>query len=136
VRVCLDTDVLVAAFATRGLCADVLRAVLTEHDLILGDVILAEFRRVLKTKLKVPADRIESAEAVFNTIEILPKPDKPSPLKIRDQDDRWIVATAVSGNADVLVTGDKDLLAVAGDAPLLILEPRAFWELLRSGERR
>jgi putative PIN family toxin of toxin-antitoxin system len=136
VRVCLDTNVLVAAFATRGLCADVLRAVLTEHDLVLGDVILAEFRRVLKSKLKVPADRIESAEAVFSTIEVLPKPDKPSSLKVRYQDDRWVVATAVCGNADVLVTGDKDLLAVAGDAPLLILEPRAFWELLRSGERR
>ena len=135
-RVCLDTNVLVAAFATRGLCADVLRAVLTEHDLVLGDVILAEFKRILRGKLKVPADRIESAEAVFSTIEIIPKPHKPSSLKVRDQDDRWIVATAVSGDADVLVTGDKDLLAVAGDAPLLILEPRAFWELLRSGERR
>jgi putative PIN family toxin of toxin-antitoxin system len=136
VRVCLDTNVLVAAFATRGLCADVLRAVLTEHELVLGDVILAEFRRVLKNKLKLPAERIESAEAVFNTTEILLKPEKPSSLKIRDHDDRWIVATAMSGNADVLVTGDKDLLAVASDAPLLILDPRAFWELLRSGERR
>lgn len=135
-RVCLDTNVLVTAFATRGLCADVLRAVLTEHELILGEVVLAQFRRVLKSKLKVPADRIKSAEAVFNTVEILTKPDRPSSLKVRDHDDRWIVATAVSGNADVLVTGDKDLLAVAGDAPLLILEPRAFWELLRSGERR
>jgi uncharacterized protein len=135
VRVCLDTNVLVAAFATRGLCADVLRAVLTEHELVLGEVILAEFRRALKTKLKVPADRIASAEAAFNTIDILPKPEKPSTLKIRDPDDRWILATALAGSADVLVTGDKAILAVADDAPLLILEPRAFWELLRSGKR-
>ena len=135
-RVCLDTNVLVAAFATRGLCADVLRAVLTEHELVLGEVILVEFRRALKTKLKVPVDRIESAEAVFNTIEIVPKPERPSALKIRDPDDRWILATALDGKADVLVTGDKAVLAVADDAPLLILEPRAFWELLRSGKRR
>jgi uncharacterized protein len=135
VRVCLDTNVLVAAFATRGLCADVLRAVLTEHELVLGDVILVEFRRALKTKLKVPADRIESAEAVFSTIEILPKPERSSTLKIRDPDDRWVLATALDGNADVLVTGDKAILAVADDAPLLILEPRAFWELLRSGKQ-
>jgi predicted nucleic acid-binding protein len=47
VRVCLDTNVLVAAFATRGLCADVLRTVLAEHDLVVGEVILAELRRVL-----------------------------------------------------------------------------------------
>jgi predicted nucleic acid-binding protein len=72
VRVCLDTNVLIAAFATRGLCADVLRAVLTEHELVLGEVIVAEFRRVLKTKFKVPEDRISSAIAVFSTVEIVP----------------------------------------------------------------
>jgi uncharacterized protein len=136
VRVCLDTNVLIAAFATRGLCADVLRAVLTEHDLVLGEVIVAEFRRVLKTKFKVPEDRISSAIAVFSTVEIVPKPAEPSPLQVRGRADRWVVATALAGQADVLVSGDSDLLDVADQAPLPILAPRAFWELLRSGKLR
>jgi putative PIN family toxin of toxin-antitoxin system len=136
VRVCLDTNVLVAAFATRGLCADVVQTVLTEHELILGEAILAKFRRVLKTKLKAPEDRIASAEAVFSSIELLPKPKAPSSLPIPDRDDRWILATAVMGRADVLVTGDDDLLSVAAEASLLIVTPRAFWELLRRGEGR
>lgn len=135
-RVCLDTNVLVAAFATRGLCADVLRAVLTEHDRILGEVILTEFRRALKTKFKIPEDRIVSAEAVFSTVEIIPKPAKPSGVQVRDRDDRWVLATALAGQSDVLVTGDADLLDVADQAPLPILTPRAFWELLRSGKLR
>lgn len=133
-RVCLDTNVLVAAFATRGLCADVLRAVLTEHDLVLGEVVVAEFRRVLKTKFRVPDARIDSALAVFATVEIVPKPAKPSALEVRDKDDRWVLATALNAGADVLVTGDADLLDVASDAPLPILAPRAFWELLRTGK--
>ncbi|MGQ0815462.1 MAG: putative toxin-antitoxin system toxin component, PIN family [Gemmatimonadota bacterium] len=133
-RVCLDTNVLIAAFATRGLCADVLRAALTEHELVIGDVILTEFRRVLKSKLKVPDERIASAEAVFSAIDIVPKPDNPEPLPIRDRQDRWVLATAMAGEADVLVTGDSDLLDVAADAPLPILTPRAFWELLRRGK--
>lgn len=132
-RVCLDTNVLIAAFAARGLCADVLRTVLTEHQLVLGDVILDEFRRVLKSKLRVPEERIESAEAVFSAIAILPKPETPAALPGRDRADRWIVATALLGEADVLVTGDRDLLEVAEKAPLPILTPRAFWELLRRG---
>jgi len=136
VRVCLDTNVLIAAFATRGLCADVLRAVLTEHELVLGEVIVAEFRRVLKTKFKVPEDRISSAIAVFSTVEIVPKPAEPSPLQVRDRADRWVLATALAGQADILVTGDYDLLDVAEQAPLPILAPRAFWELLRSGKLR
>lgn len=132
-KVCLDTNVLIAAFATRGLCTDVLRTVLAEHELILGEVILDEFRRALKRKFKLPDDRTLAAEAVFDGIDIVPKPKAPSPIKIRDRADRWVLATAVTGGADVLVTGDHDLLAVAGDAELQILNPRSFWELLRRG---
>ena len=134
-RVCVDTNVLVAAFATRGLCADVLRTVLAEHDLVVGEVMLTELRRTLATKLKVPSDRIDAVEALLRTVPVIPKPAKPSTVAIRDPADRWILATAVAGAADVLVTGDCDLLAVVADAPIPILAPRAFWELLRAGSR-
>jgi uncharacterized protein len=131
-KVFLDTNVLVAAFATRGLCSDVLRTVLSEHELILGEVVLTEFRRVLSGKLKVPADRIRAAEAVFEGIPVVPKPKQPSTLQVRDGSDRWVLATAEAGGADVLVTGDDDLLAVAGESALRIASPRAFWEMLRA----
>jgi putative PIN family toxin of toxin-antitoxin system len=132
VRVCLDTNVLVAAFATRGLCADVLRTVLAEHDLVVGDVILAELRRVLTTKFKVPSARMDAIEVVFSPFPIIPKPAEPAAIQIRDAADRWIVATALAGNADVLVTGDRDLLDVQASLPIRTLDPRAFWELLRT----
>lgn len=135
-RVCLDTNVLVAAFATRGLCADVLRVVLAEHELVLGEVMLHELRRALKRKIRVPDDQMSAVEAVFSGLELVAKPVAPSPVPVRDRDDRWILATAVAGRSDVLVTGDDDLLAVADEAPLPILAPRAFWELLRSGKSR
>jgi predicted nucleic acid-binding protein len=108
--------------------------VLAEHELVFGDVILAELRRVLTTKFKMPADRLALIEAVFAPFPCLPKPDEPGPTTIRDVADRWVYATALAGQAEVLVTGDRDLLAVAADAPFRILEPRAFWELLRTGE--
>ena len=135
-RVCLDTNVLVAAFATRGLCADVLRTVLAEHELIIGDVILTELRRVLTAKFKVPRDRVAAIEAIFAPFPLVPKPAAPSELRVRDPSDRWIVATAVAGQADILVTGDADLLDVATEAPIRILTPRDFWELLRRPEAR
>jgi len=131
VKVCLDTNVLVAAFATRGLCADALRAVLTEHELVLGEVVLVEFRRVLKAKFKLPAERIAFAEAVFNSVEIVPKPKQPAAIPVRDRDDRWILATAMNAQVDVLVTGDGDLLEVAAEVSFPILTPREFWEYLR-----
>lgn len=132
-RVCLDTNVLIAAFATRGLCADVLRIVLAEHELVVGEVMLAEMRRTLTAKFKLPAEEIDAIEAVLATVPIVPKPRAPSELVIRDAADRWILATAISGAAEVLVTGDEDLLVVASKSPVPIVTPRAFWELLRSG---
>jgi putative PIN family toxin of toxin-antitoxin system len=134
-KVFLDTNVLVAAFATRGLCADVLRTVLAEHELILSELVVREFRRVLSKKLKVPDERIRAAEAVFEGIPLVPKPKKPSSLEIRDSADRWILASAEASGAEVLVTGDEDLLSVAGEAVIRIASPRAFWELLRTGTR-
>ena len=131
-RVCLDTNVLIAAFATRGLCADVLRTVLAEPDLVIGEVVLAELRRILATKFKLPPDRIAAIEAVFAPFPVVPKPSKPSDLAIRDAADRWILATAIAGHAEVLVTGDRDLLDVNPESPIRILEPRTFWELLRT----
>lgn len=130
-RVCLDTNVLVAAFATRGLCADVVRTVLAEHELVIGEVILDELRGVLKRKFRLSQEQVSSALAVLSDFDLVPRPDSPFPLKIRDPADRWVLATAVNGRAEVLVTGDADLLAVRELAPLPIMEPRSFWELLR-----
>ena len=53
-RIFLDTNVLASAVATRGLCADVLREVLTRHDLIISNALLKE----LKTG---PAEKIQRA---------------------------------------------------------------------------
>ena len=128
-RVFLDTNVLVSAFATRGLCADVLRSVLAEHTLVTGDVGLGELERVLRSRIKLPRTKIEQIVVFLREHEVVPKPTAPSVVPVRDQDDRWVVASAVTAAADVLVTGDRDLLDVAAQSPLKIVDPRGFWEL-------
>lgn len=126
-RVFLDTNVLVSAFATRGLCADVLRVILAEHNLVTGEVVLVELKRALKRKLKLPPEMIAAIEEFVREYEVVPKPSKPSEIQVRDPDDRWILATAVAGRADILVTGDRDLLDLGARAPLRIVDPRGFW---------
>lgn len=136
-RVFLDTNVLVAAFATRGLCADLVRHILAEHELLIGEVVLTELRRILVRKLKVPAATIDQIDTLLREQTVVPKPRQPrQPLRhpaMRDPADRWILASAVAAGADVLVTGEADLLTVAAEAPLPILDPRAFWTLVRGG---
>jgi len=70
--------------------------------------------------------------AVLHDSPLVPRPGALFPLEIRDSTDAWVLATAVNGQADVLVTGDADLLTVREHAPLAIMDPRAFWEPLRS----
>lgn len=135
-RVFLDTNVLVAAFATRGLCADVMRTVLAEHDLIVGEVVLTELRKALSRQIKLPEATADDIVALLRAQEVVAKPRKPSDISVRDPDDRWILASAIAGRSDVLVTGDQDSLAVAEVAPLPILSPRGFWDLLSNRSRR
>jgi len=131
VRVFLDTNVLVSALATRGICADLLRTVLTEHQLLTSKTVLRELRRVLQGKFGVPTDTLEETEAFLRRHgEVVPAGPSLG-LELRDPDDVPILEKAAAANTDVLVTGDRDLLEIAADAPLAILDPRGFWEFLR-----
>jgi putative PIN family toxin of toxin-antitoxin system len=131
VRVFVDTNVLVSAFTARGLAADVFRLILAEHELLTGEVNLVEFRRVLRQRMRVPPRQIGEAEQLLREQTIVPKPERASSIRVRDPDDKWVLASAVAGNAEVLITGDKDLLDLGPAAPLPILDPRAFWESQR-----
>lgn len=130
-KVFLDTNVLISAFTTRGLSADLFRVLLAEHELMTGEVNLIEFRRVLQQRFGVPDVEIGFAEALLREQTVVPEPEELLEFPVRDPDDQWVLASAVSGDADLLVTGDKDLLVVAAEAPVRILSPRACWEELR-----
>ena len=130
-RVFLDTNVLVSAFATRGLCTDVVRLVLSEHTLVTSEVVPGELGRVLTGRMGVPPQRANEIDTFLREHEVVPRPNEPSAIQVRDEDDRWVLASAVAGEVDVLVTGDRDLLDVAVEAPLRIITPRGFWDLSR-----
>ena len=130
-RVFLDTNVLAAAFTTRGLCADVVRYVLAEHQLITGDVVLDELHDVLANRFKLPGPTTKDILDLLRSQEVVAKPKKAASIPIRDPDDAWILASATEGRCDILVTGDRDLLDIADAAPLPILSPRGFWEFVR-----
>ena len=129
-RVFLDTNVLVSAFMTRGLSADVFRLVLQQHELLVGEVILAEFRRVLQERMRVPEEAVAMAEELLREQTVVAKPSSVAPVGLRDPDDEWVLASAVEANADVLITGDQNLLCLGEEAPLPIVDPRGFWELV------
>ncbi len=130
-RVFLDTNVLASAFGTRGLCADVLREVLSAHDLLVSDVLFQELERVLLQKFQIPASLVSDIFTVLRQDSIHCQVGPLPVLHIKDQDDLPILSSALEGQADVLVTGDKELLELTQIGPLQIHSPRAFWEHLK-----
>ncbi len=134
-RILLDTNVLVAAFATRGFCHDILQIVLAEHRLLVGEAVLQELERILADKLGVPEELVREVGGFVREHAEVVAPVEPAPWPDADPDDRWIAASAISGRADILVTGDKDLLEAAPGEDLRVVSPRGLWELLRSARR-
>ena len=130
-RIYFDTNVLVSSYLARGICADLYRFAMARYEVLTGEVNLAEIKRVLKGKVRATAGQIAVVEAELRDQTIIPKPAEPFDLPIRDPADRWVLASAVAGQADQLVTGDRDLLTIADQAPLPVLTPRESWEFLR-----
>jgi putative PIN family toxin of toxin-antitoxin system len=136
VRVFLDTNVLASAAATRGLCADVLREVLTSHELLISAQVLKELERVLATKFGVVHDLIDDFIQVMRQDTVLAHPGQLPKVKIKDQDDLPILSAAISAKAEIFVTGDKEILDIGQIENLTILSPRQFWEKLKAQPQR
>ena len=90
-RVFLDTIVLVSAYTARGLCADLMRHILAEHEGLTGEVNLIELRRVLRDRFRASPAQIAGIEEELRDETVVPKPVKASPLAVRDPADRWVL---------------------------------------------
>jgi putative PIN family toxin of toxin-antitoxin system len=132
VRVVLDTNVLIAAYISRGHCAELLEHCLRKHRTVTSQFILDEFSEKLSRKFKYKPSEVRSSISVLSQgMEIVAPEPLPAPA-CRDPDDDWVLATAIAGRCECLVTGDKQLLEMVHHADFRIIQPRDFWEFERS----
>jgi len=127
-KIFLDTNVLISAVATRGLCADVMREVLTSHELVVCEALISELKRNLKNKIKLPDELIEEFSSLLQTDSIFVKPEQVIILNGIDENECEILSCAIQGDTQLFVTGDKKLLNLQKVEELLIISPREFWE--------
>lgn len=132
-RVFLDTNVLVAAFATRGLCADVVRLTLAAHEMVVSERVLTELERALRDKIGLPDRELRSVLSLVREQATL-VPEAEVTVVVRDPSDIPILAAALASGADALVTGDRDLLELEQPAGIRIVSPRGFWQLAKGPE--
>jgi putative PIN family toxin of toxin-antitoxin system len=126
-RLVLDTNVLIAALVADGLCRDLVRRRARAHTQITSPQLLAELTDKLLHKFGVQANEVPWLAAYQERAEIV-RPDALPEAVCRDPDDDWVLATAIAGEAEAIVTGDADLLDLNEYQGIRILSPRAFAE--------
>lgn len=122
-RVVLDTNVLVSGMAYPGSLLG--RIVQLWHggalDVVLSRYILEEFARVLPRLPRIqlsPREVRDMTDSLMFLADIV-SPDGEQDASLRDPADQQILATLRASGADYLITGDKDLLALAATYPIV-----------------
>ena len=126
-KILLDTNVLIAAFVTRGGCSELFERCIRQHQPVSSPFILAEFQDKLRVKFKYTENMITaSSELLRSAVDIVSPEPLPETI-CRDRDDDNILAAALAGKVDCIVTGDKDLLVLREYQGIAILSPAEFW---------
>lgn len=127
-KVVLDSNVVIAAFATQGLCGSVLELCLDRHQIILSKALLREIRKALRDRIKLPAQEVKGITAFLRRSTQIKSPEPLQTDVCRDPEDVKVLSLAVTAGAETIVTGDKDLLTLGKFQTIPIVSPREFWE--------
>jgi len=127
-KVVLDTNILISAFVYGGKPRRIFEEVVL-GDVVIGlisDEILEEFDRILKNNFGYSKKRVEQANAKIRMIfEIVKTGNVPNVVK-EDHTDDQILAAAISGQANYIVSGDKHLLSLKKYRGISIVTPAVF----------
>ena len=115
-KILVDTNVLFSALVfPNSKSAKALMHAAENHEILLCDQNLNEFREILKRKAPkyLPDAEVFIAELPYELIPAVSHAEK----IIRDATDQPILNAAIIADADIILTGDKDFLSLNLDHP-------------------
>ena len=128
-RVVFDTNIFVSAFVVPGILAEkaVLKIIEGEDILLLSKEILDELLSILSTKFSRDREEISRVAVIISEMVEWVKPNiRISVLK--DEPDNRILECAASGEADIIVTGDKEMLRLKVYEKTKVISLKAYLE--------
>lgn len=134
IRAVLDTNTIVSGLGWGGTPGAVLDAALAgRFDLVTSTALLDELRRVLTyPKLQAVIGQTSELVELITLAAIVVEPTETVDI-VRDPDDNRLIEAALAGDADVIVSGDQDLLTLQGVGNVRIVTPRDFLEVELQG---
>ncbi|MBS3919127.1 MAG: putative toxin-antitoxin system toxin component, PIN family [Deltaproteobacteria bacterium] len=130
-RVVFDTNIFISAFVIPGSQAEkaMLKIIEGEDVLLLSKGILDELLSVLSIKFSRDKEEISRVAVILSEIAEWVEPSE-SIKALRDEPDNRILECAVSGNADIIVTGDKEILRLGEYEKIKIISLKEYLEKL------
>jgi putative PIN family toxin of toxin-antitoxin system len=128
-RVVFDTNIFVSAFVVPGSLAEkaVLKIIEGEDILLLSKEILDELLSILSAKFSRDREEISRVAVIISEMVEWVKPNiRISVLK--DEPDNRILECAAAGEADIIVTGDKEMLRLKVYEKTKVISLKAYLE--------
>mgnify|MGYP001306784331 CR=1 FL=1 len=128
-KVVFDTNILVSALVFPGGRADIaLRRIIEEKDeLLISKPILDELLGILARKFSRDAEELAHVAVFVSELATIVKPRRKLAV-LADEPDNRILECAVSGSAEIIVTGDKALLELTSFRKVRVVSLRAYIE--------
>jgi predicted nucleic acid-binding protein len=146
-KVFLDTNMLISAVHSDGLCRELLfwPTDTAEEDnafalppkvsieYVISDRVISELSRIFVTKLKYSAAK--TAALISNIVTMIPiVPASEVTIPCPDESDGWILADAHLAGCEYFVTGDRIVLNLYSVQGMRIISPRELMDFLFTGK--
>ena len=127
-KILFDTNTLISAAISNGKCFEVLTHCLKNHIVFTSDFILSELTEKLDEKFHFTSDEIsEFRNAILEEVLIV-SPQAVPAIILEDPDDDNILAAALAGNCDCIISGDKHVLGMQEYQGISIFRAGQFFE--------
>lgn len=128
-RVVFDTNIFISAFAIPGSLAEKAILKVTEGGdiLVISKAIINEVLSVLSSKFSRDKEALSHVAVILSELGELVKPN-PKISIFKDDPDNRILECAIHGEADALVTGDKEMLRLREYSGIKIISLKKYIE--------
>jgi uncharacterized protein len=140
IRAVVDTNVIISGLFWKGPPQAIFTAALDRDFIsITSEALIAEFANVInrpKFARLLSQRNLTSAGLItaYRSVSILTEAAAIPPDAVRDSKDRMVIACAVGGQVDYIISGDKDLLVLGSYGEIPIQSPASFLPLLNNAE--
>ena len=128
-RVVFDTNIFISAFVIPGSLAEkaILKIIEEEDCLLISVHIIDEVLSVLSSKFGRDREELSHVAVTLSELAEMVKPARRIKL-LKDEADNRILECAIYGEADLLVTGNKEILQLGEYKGVKIISLREYLE--------